>query len=145
MCFPQTTNRGISPNIAKGFGNDGLLSDLTRLLNEAEGDFKGDYGFHGQGFPANPHKANQLGVIESSHQNEPQSFHRPISQDPALFSKSIKPSFISHPVPPKIKSSGQIGNTIGGAFYDPKHDLVVSYKVRYYGIQQKSKYQNSRD
>ena len=113
------------------------MSDLTRLLNEAEGDFKGNYGYHGKGYPynANPHKPTQLGfnIIESSHHNEPQHFHRPSSQDPAIFSQSIKPPFISHPqapFPPNIKSPGPIGNTIGGAFYDPKHDLVVSYKVR---------------
>ena len=38
----------------------------------------------------------------------------------------------SHPLPHKgVKNLGDfIGNSIGGAFYDADHDLVVSYKVK---------------
>ena len=134
--FRQTTNRGKSPNIAKGYGNDGLLSDLTRLLNEDGRDFRGDFG---RGFPANIQKGSQFDFNADIHSSHPpphvQQYYKPSSQDPTIFSNSIKPSFIPAPIPspPKVNSLGNfIDNSIGGAFYDPKHDLVVSYKVSRY-------------
>ena len=136
--FAQTTaHQGISPNIAKGLGNDELLSDLTRLLNEDSRGSQTDYKLNGQGFsvqnkygfnhnrsPAPPPQASYEVV---HHQIEKPLYHRPIAKDPILHSKSIKQSFIPHQ--PHSGNNGNIENSIGGAFYDPHNDLVVSYKV----------------
>ena len=95
---------------------------MTRLLHEGHRGHKEDFSSSGREFPV---------FTKHHHHPEPQ-YHRPITQEPPIFSNSIWSSFIpEHKVsPPKIKNTGQfLGNTIGGAFYDPKHDLVVSYKV----------------
>ena len=124
----QTTYRGKSPNIAKGLGNDGLLSDLTRLLGD-------DRGF-GRGYPSNEPRANPFSHKPDHHyQRTPQQYHKPYTKDPSVYSNTIKPPILqAHKPYPPVKVTKNLGNvienSIGGAFYDPKHDMVVSYKVR---------------
>ena len=133
--YLQTSYRDKYPTIAKGHGNDGLLSDLTRLLGDEDRE---DYG---RGFPSNIPKANPYGSkpIHSTDQHyhkAPQQYQRPYTEDPALYSNAIKPPLIQahHNPSPYHKSNNNLGNflenSIGGAFYDREHDLVVSYKVR---------------
>ena len=141
LCVLQTTYRGTSPNIAKGLGNDGLLSDLTRLLGNEDGEYTRD--FEGRGFPSHAPKANlfrpkPIHSIDNHYHHKPQQYHKPYTEDSALYTNSIKPSILeahhtpSHPPAHKgVKNLGDfIGNSIGGAFYDADHDLVVSYKVK---------------
>lgn len=133
----QKTYRGQSPNIAKGLGNDELLSDLTRLFNDDKRDFNEDFGFRGPGFPSEIPKPNIFKprpIHSSDYHNHhaPQQYLKPYSEDPTFFSNSMKPSLTqSHnPLPSKVKNlDSLIENSIGGAFYDPEHDVVVSYKV----------------
>ena len=134
--FLQTTYRGKYPNIAKGHGNDGLLSDLTRLLDDE------DRGFvHGRGFPSNIPKANAFShkpihSTDAHYRKAQPQYHKPYTEDPAVYSNTIKPPLIhAHykpsPYPKPNKNLGNfLENSIGGAFYDREHDLVVSYKVR---------------
>ena len=139
--FLQTTYRGKYPNIAKGHGNDGLLSDLTRLLGDEDREFDADIGVHGHGFPSNRPKENPFGPkpIHSTDHHYPKvppQYHKPYTEDPAVYSNTIKPPLIQAPHNPSSyhkpnKNMGNfLENSIGGAFYDREHDLVVSYKVR---------------
>ena len=137
----QTKYSPTSQHIAKGLGNDGLLSDLTRLLGNEDGGY--EENFEGRGFPSYTPKANlfrpkPIHSIENHYHHKQQQYHKPYTEDSALYTNSIKPSILeARPNPPRpipnkaAKNFGDfIGNSIGGAFYDADHDLVVSYKVK---------------
>ena len=137
----QTKYSPTSHHIAKGLGNDGLLSDLTRLLGNEDGGY--EENFEGRGFPSYAPKANlfrpkPIHSIDNHYHHKQQQYHKPYTEDSALYTNSIKPSILeAHPNPPRpipnkaAKNFGNfIGNSIGGAFYDADHDLVVSYKVK---------------
>ena len=102
---------------------------MTRLLGDKDRELEEDFGVHGRGFPPSIPKLNH-------YHKEPQQYHKPYTEDPELYSNIIKPPLIQahHDPTPYHKANKNLGNllenSIGGAFYDREHDLVVSYKVR---------------
>ena len=109
LCIFQTPNHDRPPTTINGLGNDGLFSELTRPFHPPDHEYP-------------PYR-------EPIHHTK-----KPYSREPFIYSHREEPSLSYDPNPPPQKAEGLsnfIENSIGGAFYDKKHDLVVSYKVRY--------------
>ena len=109
LCIFQTPNRGRPPTTINGLGNDGLFSELTRPFHSPDHEYP-------------------------THREPIHHTKRPYSREPFIYSHRDEPTLSYDRNPPPQKAEGLsnfIENSIGGAFYDKQHDLVVSYKVRY--------------